>query len=151
MKKGFTLVELLIVVLIIGILATISIPYYRKTVETSKATDALAILNTIANANKMYALDNNNYATGRLDNNHILVQRKYITEHNWNAYQWILCACDPSGGNCGGCGGGCAGGGLIACGYNNTTVNPYNTWRYSIDVNGVCQKAGSGTPDCPSM
>ena len=40
MLKGFTLVEILIVVVIIGILATVAIPTYFKYVERGYASDA---------------------------------------------------------------------------------------------------------------
>jgi len=43
-KKGFTLLELLIVVLIIGILASMAIPQYQKTIMRSKAAEALTNL-----------------------------------------------------------------------------------------------------------
>jgi len=46
-KKAFTLVELLIVVIIIGILATLAVPQYNKMVEKTKWTEALNTLGAI--------------------------------------------------------------------------------------------------------
>jgi len=48
-NKGFTLLEMLVVVFIIGILAAIAIPSYRKSVEKSKATETFEILANIRN------------------------------------------------------------------------------------------------------
>ncbi|MCL2888686.1 MAG: prepilin-type N-terminal cleavage/methylation domain-containing protein, partial [Elusimicrobia bacterium] len=48
-KKGFTLLEMLVVVLVIGILAAIAIPMYQKSVERSRATEAFEILSQIRN------------------------------------------------------------------------------------------------------
>lgn len=152
MKRGFTLIELLMVVLILGILLTISMPLYRKTIETSKATNALSILNMIANANRMYQLGNGNYLTGRIDDTHVLVTNKYIASrgNDWINSQWKFCACSNTTG-CGGCGGACSSTTRIACAYNNSPIGaPYNTWRYEIDVNGVCYEYGSQVPPCPS-
>lgn len=47
MRKGFTLLELLIVVIIIGILASLAIPRYQKATEASKGAEAYNNLSTI--------------------------------------------------------------------------------------------------------
>ncbi len=41
MKHGFTLLETLVVVLIIGILASIALPYYQHAVESSRMTEVV--------------------------------------------------------------------------------------------------------------
>ena len=61
--KGFTLLELLVVVLIIGILAAIALPQYRKATEKSKASQGLVLLKAINESFKSFYLVNNNYPT----------------------------------------------------------------------------------------
>jgi type IV pilus assembly protein PilE len=46
-SKGFTLLELLMVVIIIAILASIALPAYLKATEKSRSTEALQILGQI--------------------------------------------------------------------------------------------------------
>ena len=60
-KKAFTLVELLVVVLIIGILAAIAVPQYEKAVEKSRTTQALAFMKTLYQAQQVYFLANGDY------------------------------------------------------------------------------------------
>ncbi|MDP2866002.1 MAG: prepilin-type N-terminal cleavage/methylation domain-containing protein, partial [Elusimicrobiota bacterium] len=61
-RKGFTLIELVVVTLIMGILASLSMPYYHRTVETSKATDAVAIGHLLSSAYRIFQVDNPNVA-----------------------------------------------------------------------------------------
>ena len=62
-KNAFTLVELLVVVLIIGILAAVALPQYRKAVEKSKAMEALVVLKAVAQAADAYYLANGSWPT----------------------------------------------------------------------------------------
>ena len=55
---GFTLVELLVVVIVLGILAAIGIPQYTRSVERGKMREAEANLHTMYMAEKMYKLNN---------------------------------------------------------------------------------------------
>ncbi len=62
-KQAFTLIELLVVVLIIGILAAVALPQYQKVVEKSKATQALTLLKSVAQAQEAYHMANGDYAS----------------------------------------------------------------------------------------
>ena len=61
-NKAFTLVELLVVVLIIGILAAIAVPQYQKATLKSKTQRARFLLNTLNEAEEAFYLTTGNYA-----------------------------------------------------------------------------------------
>jgi prepilin-type N-terminal cleavage/methylation domain-containing protein len=61
-RGGFTLLELLMVVIIIAILASIALPQYIRATEKARATEAIQILGTLRGAEYRFkALNGTNY------------------------------------------------------------------------------------------
>jgi type IV pilus assembly protein PilE len=66
MKKarGFTLVELMIAVAIVGILAAIATPWYTAHLKKARRADTQAYLMDLSNRQQQYLLDARTYALG---------------------------------------------------------------------------------------
>ena len=64
MKKGFTLVELVIVIIIVGILSIVAVPIYRGYTDRAKETEGKALLGSILTSQKVYYAEYDYFLTG---------------------------------------------------------------------------------------
>lgn len=64
MKRAFTLLELVVVVIIIGVLATLGIQQYGRAIEKSRGAEAKQILGQLRTTAAAYRLENNNSCVG---------------------------------------------------------------------------------------
>lgn len=61
-NKGFTMVELMVVILIVGILAAVAVPLMTGRVDAAKWSEGRAAMGTIASALRAYAAEKGSFS-----------------------------------------------------------------------------------------
>lgn len=126
-RVGFTLTEILIVVIIIGILATLALPTLVKTLEKAKLGEAASNLNLIRTGEKIYFLENSFFTNdiGSLN----------IEDPNSGAkyFDYTIPSADSSDFT-------------ARADRKNTAPSPYSTYYYDIDKNGTITSNGPLSP-----
>ena len=95
---GFTLMELLVVILIIGILAAVALPQYNKAVAKTEAVKLLHVIKTAETAMNAYMLENAGVdkeffvsgSWGDVDNVTDLSIDLPLTEELKQNYEWYI-------------------------------------------------------------
>ena len=100
-RGGFTLIEVLVVVLIIGILAAIALPQYKMAVLKTKLARAKQTVSDMRKAYEMYYLVNGVYPTkfseldfaSKFDDSNIINMGDYTCKIN-DTWKEIICSVD---------------------------------------------------------
>lgn len=69
MRKGFTLIELIVVIIIIGVLASVALPQYVRVTEKARKAEGVNLLSLIRSSQLRYKVENGDYTVnmGNLD------------------------------------------------------------------------------------
>jgi general secretion pathway protein G len=88
-ERGFTLIEIMVVVIIIGLLAAVIVPSVMKRVDDAKVAKAKEDIQSLETALTMYYMDNSKYPTNDQGLTALITQPTDPTIKNWKAGGYI--------------------------------------------------------------
>ena len=95
-EKGFTLIELMIVVVVIGMLSVIAIPIYADYVTRTQVLEAVAISAPIRKAHEEYFMEHGKWAISTIDHGGDLSWEGNFTSYRGKYVYGMYAAASPT-------------------------------------------------------
>ncbi len=93
---GFTLIELTLVLVVIGVLVTLALPNYARSVERSRCAFALSTLKTMRSAASVYFRENQTFTGMTLAGLENLAGANFYSDNSHPHWQFTITAANPN-------------------------------------------------------